>query len=249
MLTLSLPQKDMSKEKICFIHVPKCGGTSLNEAFRKSLSISPFSLKAHKIDSVKTMKEAKRQGVDHLVLRRQLLKQKLKQKSLRYLTGHAPCSSEMRHSHDNEWNFITVLRNPVDRFISAYFFNKYKKLNHRKHDMSLDEYLNSSIAQENGQMFIRYFASEGNMTNQDAWEEAVDNLKGFGAVGILENLDVFQESFETLMGKKLAMGRQRNMNPVSQEEMKKKVSKFEMERIIEICQPDLKVYNSIRAKS
>ena len=231
-------------EKICFIHVPKCGGTSLNEAFKKSISKSLF-LKSYKIDSVKTIKRASALGVDYLTVRREILNQKLANQSLRYFTGHAPCSAATRERFDDEWTFVTVLRNPVERLISEYFFNRYKKLNHNKHDLSLEEYLQTDMGKENGYRYIRYFADEGNMNNPEATEEAIENLKKIKLVGILENMQPFARRFEEVIGKPLTMVKNRNKNPISKEEIESRISKEGRRMIIEACKSDILIYETM----
>ena len=229
-------------KRLCFVHVPKCGGTSLNEAFKKSVGISSLSLRGVKIDAAKTMKEAKRKNMNTLALRQEKLISKLQNKRFRYVKGHVRCTSEVRAQFEKDWVFVTVMRDPVKRWISQYFFNLHKTNPHTKHDLALDEYLESDIARTSGAIYLDFFTNGEDLTSDKAAKEAIANIEAFPLVGVLEKKDAFKDRFKEIMGTELQTIGNRNTNPLSKDQMKKQVSDAQMAKIREFCAPDLQVY-------
>lgn len=191
------------------------------------------------------MRKAERLKMDHLLYRKTILNSKLQKKSLKYITGHSPCPDDIRNHFEKDWHFITILRDPIERFISAYFFNRYKKSKHRKHNLSLDDYLESTTAKDSGKLFLKYFANEQNMDNEFVWEEAVSNLKKFSVLGVLENMSDFKVDYEKKTGKQLGLVRRKNTNPINKNIISTSVTNSQMGRIREICETDIKIYEAL----
>ncbi len=236
------------RKRLCFVHIPKCGGTSINEAFRKSLHLSALSLRSGKVDAAKTRKESEKKKVDLLTLRQEKLVKHLQKKHLRYVKGHVRCTDEVRSRFEDQWVFVTVLRDPVKRWISQYFFNVHKKNDHFKHDLSLDAYLDSDDGVKIGSQYVDFFTDGTDLRSPEGIQKAIDNLSKFSIVGILEEMESFTSKYEDLFGKHLIIGN-RNINPLSKDRITKEVTDSQMKRIVEICQPDMEIYNHFKSNS
>ena len=76
------------QSKICFIHIPKCAGTSFSHAILEHYGWSPRS---HGLDAVAASRAADVLGKDHLNYRRELilyLMASLERERFGFLTGH-----------------------------------------------------------------------------------------------------------------------------------------------------------------
>ena len=230
------------KNKLCFIHIPKCGGTSINEGIRKSMGLRKYSWSYYKIDSVATQKKAKGDLEKLLEIRQSILIHKLSSRRYQYVTGHARCLSETRSQFDNEWTFLTILRDPVKRWLSQYFFNTSKKMDHFKTDLPLQAYLQSEMGLQSGSSYIRFFTGHPDLRCTEAIEEAIDNLSKFDLVGILENMSSLLDSYEKLFGHELSIP-MRNTNPMNKDQMQDQLSEDLLHQVREVCSPDQRVYD------
>ncbi len=197
------------------------------------------------------MKTARKFGDDVGRYRTRILEKKLNAKAIHYVTGHVPCSSAIREKYQQEWAFVTILREPVERFISEYFFNRHKKMHHVNHDFALEHYLEIEEQKEVdhrglGSYYVRYFADEEHLGTSLAVPNAINNLKQYQLVGFLEDLGPFTLSFRNQFGKMLDIRERKNENLISPASISQQVSKELLQRIEMICKPDMDVYSKLR---
>ena len=60
------------------------------------------------------------------------------------------------HAFEKKFAFVTILRDPCQRWVSAYYYNRYKDSDHRKVDMDLDAYLKSPFGQAQGHEDVKF---------------------------------------------------------------------------------------------
>ncbi|MDD1516000.1 sulfotransferase family 2 domain-containing protein [Priestia megaterium] len=167
----------MQKKLIIFMHIPKTGGTTLNEIFKRSYTENEI--------------------YDHVPLEAMSkhfsqLKEEDK-KRIKAVSGH-----HFYGIHDlfsRPYTYFTMMRNPIDRVISLYYFLKtypgYYEENMR--NMSFEEYIDWDSQARNGQ--IHQICGQN---SQLSLEKAKENLKTFEVVGITE---MFNESLLLLKDK------------------------------------------------
>lgn len=222
------------KERVCFIHIPKCGGTSIRRAF--SSMYKPWSLRNGTliIPNERAMREAEQlAGSRRGFIRTDLLNYHLALPGPNCLFGHYRFSRETIDKYKNEWDFITIFRNPVDRWYSHYFYNKNTDSIFNI-DMELDEFVETVHARSMGSEYVSVITGERDLKklrSQEYIEETISILRNFSIVGSLENLDKFRGDFKEKFGKSLHI---RHLN-VTQKKQKRG-----WEHI-----PDIEVYKSI----
>ncbi|MEH7164121.1 sulfotransferase family 2 domain-containing protein [Priestia megaterium] len=167
----------MGKKLIIFIHIPKTGGTTLNEIFKRSY--------------------AENEIYDHVPLEAMSkhfsqLKEEDK-KVIKAISGHH--SYGIHDLFSKPYTYFTMMRNPVERVISLYYFLKtypgYYENSMR--NMPFEEYIDWDPQAKNGQ--IRQICGP---TSQISLEKAKENLEAFELVGITE---MFNESLQLLRDK------------------------------------------------
>lgn len=88
---------------ICFIHIPKCGGTSI----RLSLSRNWLDILLNRkisLDHIASSKIAMGLGKDVLTYREELLRYFLSSSKSRYIFGHFRCTNGTRELFQNQWS-------------------------------------------------------------------------------------------------------------------------------------------------
>jgi len=250
-------------KKIVFLHIPKCGGTSIQKAIEKyyfnknrkekqTIHLDNIaSFKAGFILSEIHKKEMSN-GIlvdDYYVLklREYLLLFYLCQNS-GFINGHFPFSNSAYEYFHKDYVFITFIRDPVKRWISEYLYNRFKKSKYRKIDLEIDDYLKTKYSLAQGYQFVKFLggASEDeDYTSSNAIERAKKNIHKIGIVGFLEDQEGFTDNFFKYFGKKLTI-EHLNKNPLYLSESEKLITKEimqRMQRIEAICRPDLEVYH------
>ncbi len=185
-----------------------------------------------------------------MAYREKLLLYYLSSHNCRYISGHFDYASNAFDEFKDAWSFITILREPISKWFSQYFYNRNKNFGTFQIEATLDEFLDSEEGIALGGDYVRKFSglrgSDVHL-NCDAVERAVSNLDNFALVGFLEHLDRFVDDFEDLFNVRLFITKG-NVSPVVKSKQKQLVTDAHRKRVEEICQPDTLVYQAALKK-
>jgi len=232
-------------EQIFFLHVPKCGGTSVDAAISEAYG---WKSCLH-LDSAASRKASETRQEDLMEYRNSLLPYFMEQDGLRYISGHFVFDAGLYGRYGSQWRYITLLRHPVEKYLSQYFFNLQKQ--HKEHfgiEESLERFIESEEGVRLGQDMVQKITGrarvtpEGSSERQSQIELAIQHIEKFHLVGILEDLPGFEAGFKKRFGASLHI---KKMNRNSSKD-KKKVSPAIRKKIESLCEPDLALYEHVK---
>lgn len=246
------------KENIFFLHIHKCGGSSINQAIKSCYltwditkdrrlvhldSHAAFNAAQKCIDQTNFPSE--QTDTYHLLrFRENLLLYYMDQKDINYIAGHFSFSATAYEYFFKKYAFITVLRDPVARWISFYFYNRNKQRGPFKIDTELEAFIESERGQRQGYEYVKFLGGAdqaGDYTSAQAINRAKENLHKFSIVGCLEYQGDFVKQFEERFGRKFKIGVS-NQSPKSEPERKSIISEGIKEKVREVCKPDIEIY-------
>lgn len=237
--------------RIFFCHVPKCAGTSLVKTIRQTvypLGVVP----KFDIDLAASFVASTSLNVPMLDVRQNIMAYNLALGSKRFGSGHIPCKPRLVSQFSSDWAFVTVLREPIDRWISGFVYSSYKKTGWFENQLSIEDYLETDHAIKDGRVLLRYFSSAkekdiSTLTKDlipEYADEAIENLSSFALVGTSNNLSAWRVQFDNLFNCKLTLG-------VANSSPNKAVGNWIRQdpdlvaRIKELCLPDLNIYQKL----
>ncbi|MGB3511098.1 MAG: hypothetical protein WBA93_18060 [Microcoleaceae cyanobacterium] len=234
------------------MHIPKCGGTAIDIAIRNSYGLYE-NLRGRALFTENHSALLKASSIDNETVenyRKKLQLYYLSNGDCKYISGHFRYSEKAMQEFGKYWNFITILRHPVFHWFSVYFFNRYKTSPHFKINQDLESFIESENAARMGSSYI------WRLTDHISWSEAacdtainqaIENLDKFSLVGVLERMNIFKKDYENLFGAKLIV-QMYNKNPLSKSQQKEQITDEIKSRVEEICQPNMKMYESVMQK-
>ncbi len=238
----------LSEPKIIYHHIPKCGGTSVVTSL--ALTYYPLRLLRHGRAGFEGTLNAKAASIaaaenntDPLDFRRSLLQYYVEKDKTPLISGHYPYNHQLSEAQKKEWTFITLLRDPVERWYSEYYWNRHKDHEYKKTELSFEEYLKSNEGQFNAQTFLHYFSNP----EAPSIESAVATLKSMDVVGFLENLTHYKSQMKSTFGR-APLSLQRNKSPARdiQEPRPDINSDFHRELLNDLA-ADIEIYQVMKA--
>ncbi len=201
---------------LVYIHVPKCGGSSFGAALRLRYLFSQASITLD--------------GTDFPTRQHQLEAEILKGTKL--ITGHVPYAPNLHNGPGTGYAFITLLRHPVERFVSHY---NYLQRHHPdpNRPKTLEAFLDVPDAARIASQYLIYFSG-----GTSCVDSAITNLSRFQLVGDLTQSKTFARELCFLTGTPL-LRLHRNRAPE-----RTMVPAYLAERISKLCAADLRIYTS-----
>lgn len=225
------------KPNLFFLHIPKTGGSSIDYAIGKHYRHSFYHIDPKA--SYEAAHQIYHQQQSILRLREYLTYIQML-RGTQYISGHVSFGREIWDNFGDCYLYLTVLRNPVKRFISHFFYNSYKESNHCQINSDLETYLDSPTGKRAGCEYVKFIGGvneQHDYRSSSSIQQAIDNLSKFQIIGFLEDLETFKTKFEAQSGCKLNIPHRRK-NPIS----KTNIAPSLFAEITTICQPDMEIY-------
>ena len=245
--------KRIKDKKIFFLHIPKCGGTSLQNAIM--CCYGPFDrvLRRHwvRLDGGAAGRVGKALDKDKREVVEDLLLYYMNIPEIKFIYGHVFFSEKVFREAGDEWKFITVLREPVAKWFSAYYFGKYYKgpFRYRRITEELPEFLETQRAVNLGCDYIKRVVDPGEFedcSSNLAINSAIKRLEKFQLVGILEKMDDTLNQFERVFESRPKIFKD-NKGPVSKKKSQE-VSNEISEKVEKLCEPNKKIYEHFHSR-
>lgn len=228
-------------KSVVFHHVPKCGGTSVGRAIRRRYLWTQQTL-----DAEATYRVVRDLYGDPGPAESWQLANRFREEMLLYLmhsgvkciTAHIPFSLRTYECFKHQYAFVTVMREPVTRFISHYYYS-YRRLT----GLSLGDFLETDEAKYNGVRYSEYYQGLGaseDIYAESAVSRAKRNLHAFDVIGFIESPKTLEANLSKVLGVKVRLGHD------NQRQVREKLdapTPHELSRVREICRRDIEIYD------
>lgn len=234
--------------RIVFHHVPKCGGTSVGRILRRAYILSQGTVTP--VESEMAFDAAQSAssgtGIAHVSELREMMLLYLLYSDVRCVAAHVPFSNAAFDRFATGYSFVTLLRDPVDRFISHYYWNHDRPDAHFRISEAFEAFLESERASALGSTYVRYFCGEPGekFTRRTHVDSAIRNLHRMDFVGFLDDLAQFQTKLRAITGKRLAIGSENVGNTRARRDAI--LSGPLRDRVLEVCAPDRDVWEAVQ---
>jgi hypothetical protein len=235
---------------IVFHHVPKCGGTSVGRSLRKAYLLSQGTVTPeesfHAFCAVRDEKVSP-ELADGVFEFREMMLLYLLYSDVRCISAHIPFSTTAHGRFGDRYRFATILREPVDRFISHFLWSHNRPEGHAHIKEDLPEFVLTERAQAMGATYARYFcgaALSAKSVMAEGVARAVANLRKLDYVGFLDDMPAFESQLRLATGKRIRIGRE---NVGRQKEMHRRIRESDLLRTIsDLCAPDREIWQAIQ---
>ncbi len=245
------------KQKFFFLHVPKCGGRSVEEGIGnlyKTINLRD-DRNIVRQDSLRSAQVAKlfynynyKHGDSNDYFLRKYSQEHLAylmfNPANKFISGHTPFSDLIYQEFSNTYCFITLIRDPINKWLSNYYYRKYRISDHWNINENLAQYLQTHRGKSHGYDYVKYFGGlrqDNNYTSTDSIALAKKNIHKFQLVGLLEDLTKFSTDFNKKFNFKLQIGK-KNISPSKNRD---EVTPQIIDQIKAVCKSDIEIYNYV----
>jgi hypothetical protein len=233
-------------ERVVFHHIPKCGGTSVALALRMRYVLSQTTVHSGRTYAVAAELDRTGSAEETLAamyrLREEMLLYFLHE-DVRCVSSHVPFSTVAHEEFGDRYRFITILRDPVERFVSHYF-HSFERDDYSRIELPLERYVETPEAKRLGATCVSYLSGlpwEVDPAGEEAVAAARANLGRFDCIGITPDMDDFAARLHEVIGVKLRIGHA-NRGSESGGSYRERLAPELIERIAALCAPDLSLY-------
>jgi hypothetical protein len=236
--------------RIVFHHVPKCGGTSVGRSLRRAYILSQGTVtpeESFRAFAACAGSERKDELLAGVLQFREVMLLYMMYSDVRCVSAHIPFSNVAHDRFHGKYLFVTLLRDPVERFISHFFWSYGKAHAHGGIDEELADFLGSERARALGSTFVRYFSGRppgyGSTLTQGV-DQAIRNLRLMDHVGFLDDVARFGTTLRELTGKRMRIGRE---NVGAHKSKYAGILDGALRRaILDVCAPDREIWDAIQ---
>lgn len=245
-MTLKVSSSRPVPPRIAYQHIPKCAGTSMVQALRECGLFAPEEVAS--LAAPPTRVVASLFGEDLHEFRERLLVYYLAHDDLRCVAGHFRLSRTAWCAFADSWHFITLLREPVSRWYSHYFYNRDKRRGERcQITADLEEFVQTDRAASIGTTLTYFFAGASASGEQSLVDQALSNLDGYALVGCLEHLGAFTARFRKAYGVELHLGKEKQ-SPLDRATQLAEITPEIDRRVRDLCAADTEMYRRVVEK-
>lgn len=238
-------------QRVVFHHVAKCGGTSVARALRRRYLTSQATVKPEPsfqaFRAFTGRSDTERLLVDVLDLRKQMMLY-LMFDDVRCISLHVPFSDVAWRTFQDRYKFITILREPVARFLSHYNWSRGRPGAHAHIAEDFDSFLASERAWRMGAEFVETFADLPNDADPRApaaVDAAIANLRKLDVVGRLDDLTGFAEALRRELGIGIRIGHENKARGRADLVRDTALTPAQQDRVHAICAPDIAVWQAL----
>ncbi len=237
----------LSGNRIVFHHVPKCGGTSAGRALRRAYILSQDTVTPEaSMKAFEAVREDRPQlSVGDVSELREMMLLYLLYSDTRCVSAHIPFSDAAYRRFADRYVFVTLLRDPVDRFISNYYWSHQHPSGVAYIAEPLEDFLLTSRARHLGSTYVRYFCGEpAQQFTAKHVAAAIRNLRRLECVGFLDEVGRFGSALRQLTGKRLKIGRENVGNAGAKRDAI--LSGPTGEKVREACSFDQEIWDAVQ---
>lgn len=240
------------RQPCVFLHVPKCGGTSVAEALYATVPLhqkigildSPSIRRALALvsfgqDDQITFSDEGPHHAEIAAFRERLLLMHLAH-GCQLVHGHFLFSEVAWQRFGPSYRYVTILRDPVERTISNYRMDRRAGV----FTGSFDEFLESPEGRRKALHQLRFMSGQSDVAESElpaAMAVARGNLERFSIVGFLDDLVGFAADFSELFGARPLVAHYNRA-----EDRGLELTPGQRERLAALCAPDIALYDEAR---
>jgi Sulfotransferase family len=233
--------------RIVFHHVPKCGGTSVGRSLRSKYLLSQGTVTPE--ESLKAFAAARKHdrgsaigGVYEL---REMMLLYMLYSDVRCVSAHIPFSNAAFADFAERYAFVTLLRDPVERLISNYFWSHTRTDAAGHVAESFEEFLSTPRATQMGATYMRYFCGTPAADIAPVHvESATRNLHHMTHVGFLDDVGQFEAALRVITGKRLTIGKENvGRSALRRDEILNGPLRH---KVMSVCGPDRDIWNGVQ---
>ncbi len=242
------------KHPCFFMHVPKCGGTSVSEGLYATV---PMSKRIGVIDANATRRATAIMQANenqlHLYhddlpnggavfeMREQMLLTHMAWKT-QLIHGHILFSQKADTHFGETYKYVSLLREPLARLVSNY----NGSVAHGLTKTDFKTYLGTDVARYHALTTLRYFTGQHTIQpgqERQAVDTALATSEKFAVIGFLDDLDRFCTEYDTTFGRKPVIY---HYNSKTKQSYQPTPQELDLAR--ELLEPEFRFWQEIRSK-
>lgn len=236
------------KHRCVFMHVPKCGGTSVSEALYATVPLhqkigildSPsirraMALQALGQDDTTSFHDEGPRAAEIADFREKLVLMHMAH-DVRLVHGHFLFSEAAWQNFGHAYRYVSILRDPIERTVSNYRMDRRSGV----FEGDFDAFLGSAEGRRKALHMLRFFGGQSEIADAEVealTETARRNMDRFTLIGFLDDLPGFARDFSDIFGARPAIA---HYNRASDKGLD--LTPAQRTRLEALCAPDLELY-------